>query len=268
MQNLSTSKSKCRRKRPDIDKQWFIDNWINTSKSLKQLSVEQNVSLALLDNRSRSYGLKKPIKHPCNTSKLFNLSDPNIWYIAGLIATDGYIVKKWNAFELALTGDSEHRLLQSIAEYLETTANITQYGKSWRLRIVAKGLPDFLFSTFNIPAENKTFNVGIPSSFPSESCAKAYIKGCVDGDGSISPSRYYMRLTTASEKFVLGFNDIIEKYVGIKMSFYYERRNNKRYPTSWASLNRAKKLLDWIYSEETLCLERKYLNYCKVKDIV
>ena len=63
-------------------------------------------------------------------------------------------------------------------------------------------------------------------------------------------------------------SDIIEQYVGIKMSFYYERRNDKRYPTSWASLNRAKKLLDWIYSEETLCLKRKYLNYCKVKDIV
>lgn len=129
--------------RPDIDKEWLVNNWVNTNKSMHQLAIEENVTEALIDNRRAKYNLVKRFKYIVNKDKLFDLTDPNVYYIAGLIATDGYIPKSSDCFEIALTGESEYELLKDIKEYFESTSDIALYGNSYRLRIVAEGIVKF-----------------------------------------------------------------------------------------------------------------------------
>lgn len=245
---------------PEIDKDWLIKNWVNTTKSMDQLSIEFNVSPGLLEARRQKYNVKKTFKYQVDNTKLFNTKDPNICYLAGLIATDGYIIKDSDAFEISLTGDDELVLLKDINTYLSSNAPIRQYGKSYRLRIACDGLQKFFESEFNIKQENKTFSVGVPSTFYSESCAAAYVRGCLDGDGCIRKDGNVFRLLTGSIYLVEGLHDIIKKYLNLDLKIGYQKRKDKRYPCIGTSCSKARKILRWSYDMEGLCLKRKKLR--------
>lgn len=257
---------------PEITKDWLINNWINTDKSMYQLAKEFNIPYGVLDSRRAKYGLSKRYKLPLNKDKFFDVNDIHIWYLAGLIATDGYIPNKnRNSIELSLTGNSELLLLNSIATYYNTQGGIHHYGDTHTLRIAFDGINDFFTQVFNIPPGPKTFNLQIPNSFPNEDCAKAYFLGCVDGDGCISKSKYSLVLTTASLDFISGLNAIINKYLNIDGLIYLEKRdNNKQFPTLSIYNWKAKLVCDWMYSIKDRCfyLERKYLRYKQVNELM
>lgn len=252
---------------PEIDKQWLIDNWVNTDKSMRQLAEEFNVSEGLIDARRAKYKISKTYKYKVNTDKLYNLDDPKVYYLAGLLATDGWLNKNNPGIEISLTGDSEKQLLTEIKNYFEISAEIALYGNSYRLRIAEKDIVKFFSENFNIPTSNKTFLVDVPKYFPSENCAKAYIRGCFDGDGYIAENKQCsISLCTASEKFVLGIQSIIEKYSGEKIPYHLTRRGDKQYPCIGTTDRKSRAILDWIYSlENCFKLERKYNRYIKLK---
>lgn len=248
-------------KRPDIDKQWLIDNWVNTDKSMHQLAIENNVSEAIIDWRRAKYGLKKTYKYYVNKEKLFNLEDPNVYYLAGLLAADGYFLKGFNSFELQLSGDSEYELLKDIKDYFEIASPIIAYPTktktAYRLRVSCEGLDSFFEKNFNIRDGAKTFNVGVPDYFYNEDCVKAYIRGSIDGDGYIAKVKGGFGLKTASRDFVKGIYDLILKYCNIDTHFrddhYYSIRLYYR------SKYKAFKLFSWMYSHDNmLLLHRKY----------
>lgn len=255
----------------EIDKQWLIDNWINTGKSLRQLSEEFNVPEGTLESRALMFNLKKSYKTPLNYSRFFNIYDLHIWYLAGLIATDGYVPSGgYNAIELSLTGDSEAQLIQEIADYYNAVS-VHHYGRNHVLRISYPGINKFFEEVFNIPPGPKTFTLQVPKSFPNEQCAKAYFLGCMDGDGCLSSSEFAFSLTTASEDFVVGLNQILKTYLGISCCVYFEKREGKKlYPTISSSCSKAKLVEQWMYSiiDDCFFLRRKYLRYKQVNDIV
>lgn len=254
--------------RPDIDRQWFIDNWIKTAKSLKILAQEEGITEAVLDNRRRKYGLEKPYKYSVNIDKIFNLKDPNIYYLAGLLATDGYFPQKQDSFELDLSGEDEFQLLTLINSYLESTHPIKTYGKSHRLRIVAKGSRSFFETNLGIVSHDKSHTVGIPKVFYSEDCAKAYVRGCIDGDGYISKNGYMLVLVCGSYNLVDGLYSIIKKYCNIECNRSNIIVKDIEYPRISLYGKKAKKLFDWIYSDNSdFKLIRKYKRYCEGCDL-
>ena len=44
-----------------IDRLWLLSNWVNTDKSLNELSIEFGVPLGLLENRASRLGVSKKI---------------------------------------------------------------------------------------------------------------------------------------------------------------------------------------------------------------
>lgn len=256
----------------EITKEWLINNWINTEKSLTQLSKEFNIPYGVLDFRRAKYNLSKKYKLPLDKNKFFNIEDIHIWYLAGLIATDGYIPgKNRNSIELSLTGDSELLLLNSIANYYNVQGGIHHYNNIHTLRIAYDGMNEFFSKIFNIPPGPKTFNLQIPVSFPNEDCAKAYFLGCVDGDGCISKSKYQITLTTASIDFIQGLNKILKQYLNIEALIYFEKRSQDRqFPTLSIYNWKAKLTCDWMYSiiDQCFYLERKYLKYKHINELM
>lgn len=252
--------------RPDIDKDWLIENWVNTAKSMRQLAVENNISEGILDQRRAKYGLKKAFKYPLDTDKLFNPSDPNIAYIAGLIATDGFLLQDKNSFEIELHGESETQLLEDIYNYLDRKAAFRKYGLNFRLRVSAEGLNQFFESEFNIKSGPKSYHINVPENFYNEDCAKAYIRGCIDGDGSISLTPGIFSLLSASSDFIAGLHKIILKYsnIDIPIRVNHSVKYNRDYYTLAAGPGAVKKVklfLDWVYSGPGFRLERKYMRY-------
>lgn len=255
------------RVRPDIDKQWLIDNWVNTSYSIAYLEKREGTN-GIIEARRAYYKVTKKFKYQVNLNKLFNAQDPNIWYIAGLIATDGYLAEHPDSFEIDLTGESEKKLLENIKIYLESTSSINKYGNSYRLKICADGIRDFLYQNFNIPFHNKTFEVGVPKIIPNEDCAKAYVLGCLDGDGCISKND--VSICNGSIKFIEGFKDILNTYLNldVHVNLEYRENTNTKYPIIYICGKKKNILLDWVYSTNCcLKLERKYIKY-KGNDIV
>jgi hypothetical protein len=258
---------------PEIDKDWLIENWANTTKSIKGLAAEIGVPDSLLESRIYSYGLKKSHKHSFNVDKFFDVQDPHIWYVAGLAATDGYFPKHFDAVEFNLVGEDEYNLLNSIREYYESQKEVVQHRKAtrqqdWYWLVSYYGIKEFFYKTFNIPARDKTFNLDVPKCFPSEACAKAYVRGCLDGDGSIAADGKSVRLVTASEPFVKGLGEIVKSYTDIDYRFFYITASGyaagKIYPAIDWNTTRSKPVLDWVYSlENCFKLERKYQRYLK-----
>lgn len=246
----------------EIDKNWLINNWVKSSKSLPKLAEEFNVSLSLLDSRVQYYGLSKRFKYQVS-DKLFDYNDPHVAYLAGLIATDGYIPKNKLAVELDLTGSSEYSLLCSIKDYFEITAPIVKYGNSYRLRIAANNLVSFLEDKYQLVCINKTFEVDVPRNFSSECCAKNYVRGCLDGDGSVYPKRYQFSICNASEKLIEGLARIIELYTGQHLNMHTREGLNSNYYHIGTTDKKARIILSWIYddSEDMFKLDRKYEKF-------
>lgn len=259
---------------PEINKDFLISNWVNTPRSLREIALEMNVSESLLERRARTYGVTKHRKYSINEERLFDVHDPNVWYLAGLIATDGYTNTNADFIAITMVGDSEKKLLHDICSYFEISAPVAEYHTSnlvkYSLRISAKGIKAFFSENFGITEQNKTFTVDVPSVIISKDCLKAYILGCFDGDGCIShikeghPS---VRVTTASEKFIRGLMQLIQSYFNVDV--YYSIANHK-YPTMGVyGKKNVLNLLNEVYSNSgCLKLDRKYEKYQLVKDIV
>lgn len=258
---------------PEIDETWLITHWVNSEFSLRTLAKQYNIPDSLLESRVNKYKLTKNTKYKLNLNLLYDLTDPNIYYFAGLIATDGYLPEHLpDTLFLQLSGDSEYELLQNISKYYNSTCPIRTYGGTRHLlRWNQPGLHKFFVDNFNLTLKDKTFNVQVPNCFYNEDCIKAYVLGCLDGDGWISDKTYRVKLTTASEGFVKGLHDLIESATGIKIQYRleYRKRQNKYYPTLEAVGKSAKDLLNWVYSgSNSFRLERKYNSFVKVNDIV
>lgn len=189
-----------------------------------------------------------------------------MYYIAGLLNTDGYFRKDTDGFNLQLVGDSEYKLLEKIREYLELTCPIYKMGNRSILSVNYTGVNEHFKRAFNIDVKNKTFNTSVPKSFPNEECARAYVRGCLDGDGYIGSNKPRFTLLTASEKLVYGIKDIIKCYTKVDISVRYERRKTRNYPCIAVQGRNAIEVLDWVYGGNNfLTLERKYSRYKEYK---
>lgn len=256
----------------EIDKEWLIEHWVNTSKSLETLAKEYGVTSSLLEYRTNKYGLTKSHKYKINRERLLSKSDANVAYLAGLVATDGYVNTNADFVSISMCGDSEKRLMEDILRYFESDAPISEYTskgiKKNSIRISCTGIKEFLNDNFGVTSKDKTITLSTPSNFASEDCAKAYVLGCMDGDGCIShiDKSPTVALLTASEDFVIGLKDIIEKYSGC-LVHYYDKK--PYFSIAIGGRKNVVKFLDWMYSTSScLRLGRKYEKYIRVKDIV
>lgn len=258
-----------------VDKEWLQTNWINTDKSLYTLSKQYNIPVSLLESRSSLYKLKKAFKYRYDTAKLTDTSDYHLYYVAGLVATDGWMDKVHDQVNIGLTGDDEKELLTEINNYYENTKPVKTYGNLHYLSFYGKDVKKVFIEYFNIPnskESNKTFDVGVPNTFYNEDCAKAYVRGCLDGDGCIGNRWVSFSICNGSKNFIQGMCDIINKYTDVNSVVKYQKGTTIKsalYPYIELQGKRARVFLDWVYSlKDCFYLKRKYERYKRVSDIV
>lgn len=263
-----------------LEKDWLVKQYVQSSRSLLDLEKELGVPPRFLEKLCKYHNISKRYKYSFNKDKLYNLNDPNVWYLAGLIATDGCIDKFANRISIGLVGDSEKSLLQDISNYFEdshgvfTIYRLDKSGKKnykvYNICFSDKNIKSFFKDNFNIyrtEESSKTFSLGFPKFFPNDTCKKAYVLGCFDGDGWIThlncnnPSA---GLLTASKDFVLGLSNLLESSLGINTNF----NESHYFSISIGVSDGLEKFLDWMYSYNGFRLDRKYKKYIKVKDIV
>ena len=253
-----------------VSKEYLEENYVNTDKSLREITEELGLPPRSLEKVCAHYQLLKPYKYKFNKDKFYNLQDPNVYYLAGLIATDGSIDSDAKCVYIGLVGESELKLLTDINNYFEYNrpVSITIKKDNYKIYSISysdKYIREFYYENFKIPKINKTFTLDFPDYFYNDMCLRAYILGCLDGDGCIthlnkSPD---IGILSASEQFMSKLSKTIENKLNINTNYkadkYYSIRIYKK---------DAIKFLDWVYEYNGFRLNRKYEKYLKAKDIV
>ena len=263
-----------------LDKTWLEENYLKSNKSLSELEHDLGVPNRFLERLCVWHHISKRYKYSFNKNKFYNIYDPNVWYLAGLIATDGCLDRFANRISVGLVGESEKDLLTDISNYFEDTRGVfvinrlDKFGnKSYKVYNISfsdKYIKEFFNKSFNIfysDNKSKTFALGFPDYFPNDLCKKAFVLGCFDGDGCIThlnSNNPSAGLLTASKNFVYGLSNLLERELGINTHFI----ESKYFSISISVNDGLEKFLDWMYSYNGFRLDRKYKRYLKVKDIV
>ena len=200
------------------------------------------------------------------------------------IKSNAFIVRNFNApkgssMSTKISKDKKSEFLTYIREnfnkhsqredHLEKIRNIISSSKpllyspvtkSYRLIANSKNLCRKLMNLGVVP--RKSLIVKFPS-IPSNSL-RHFLRGAIDGDGSV---RYFKRkrspyfeisICSGSLDFCSGFVEAVKTNTGISANI--RNTNNNLYVARYAC-SRGKKLAEYIYSNSTIFLERKYASY-------
>lgn len=208
-------------------------NEIASSLGIKRGSVEYWL---------KKHGITQKYKYYVNEAKMC-VSDPVFCYWAGLVATDGHVDKVVPRATVSLVEETSD-VLQHLASYFEYGGKIYHHKQRFTLCMSSTKMLTELQLMGVERFSNKTFDVGVPQSFHSDDCRNMYLRGCMDGDGSIRKSNGAVRLHCGSEVFIDGLIKILQS-MGLTPRKDYV---NHKYPGFTLHVADSMKFISMIYS--------------------
>lgn len=235
-----------------------------THKPILKLLKRNNIYVDKLARRfHRQYSL--------NEDYFINIDTPNKAYILGFFFADGNNNPSKQTISMALQ-EEDQEILEKIRnaigsekplDYLDYTHKHDfgyTYKNQWRLNIFSKKFCEDLAKHGMVP--NKSLILEFPNI--PENLYPHFIRGYFDGDGSVCKTKCNgMCLTiTSTNNFCIKLSAVINKILDIKGVIRDASNCNgvtKVY--SLTSSENIKKLLDWMYVDAELFLQRKYERY-------
>ena len=120
---------------------------------------------------------------------------------------------------------------------------------------------------FSMTTNKKAFEITLPEIPPQ--FFKDFVRGCIDGDGCIDTTKGYRgekayigpRLRILGNlKFLNQLNETIKQFVPHKTNAISKKGSYNVWCVTY-NFSTAKKILDWCYQNNNICLFRKYNNY-------
>lgn len=210
-------------------------------------------------------GLKRNVNKPRRAinESYFRKWSPNMAYLLGFILADGNITKgTYKGYSSALkfgVNSKDVDILKKAKQELSSEHKISFSQKAAYLTITSQRIVDDL-KTLRI-SYRKSLREKVPSV--PQRYAHHFIRGIVDGDGSISfDKRGYPKLSICGGKKIVTF---IRDYFFFKFNIYSKigqrtKQKNGNYYLFDISYktNPAKTLIKHLYANAGLCLERKF----------
>lgn len=250
-----------------------------TTKNLMALRRRLNLMGVNTDVSQKKYSLK--IHKSCKKYKLnehiFDVIDTEEKaYWLGFLMADGYNHESKTAVSLRIQGgDINH--LEKLKQFLQTDSpiytfkRITPVSKIERnyceLRVCSPIFSQSLAKQGCI--QGKTYLLKFPNI--SSFLYNHFIRGYFDGDGCISISQRNDRKSikckqvqfniVGKEDVILKMQEIICNNTGVFKTKLRHRKNSFAKAISWQGRNVCKKILDYLYKNATIYLQRKYEKY-------
>lgn len=129
-------------------------------------------------------------------------------WVLGLFVTDGHVNKKYNSIYFS---QKDERILKLIAEYMKADYVLAPTGptRSTPLLIVNSKEIKQNLEVLGIIA-HKSLTVPFPN-VPEEFLA-SFVRGVIDGDGSVDREGYTMHVASGSRAFAVGFLAVFESW--------------------------------------------------------
>lgn len=195
------------------------------------------------------------------------IDTPEKAYILGLLYADGTFQPKNRSVFLSLsTGDID--ILEKINRLLKSDKPIKNYTYKdsfySRLDICGKHISSMLESKGVV--HNKTHKLAYPEWLLPE-LSKHFIRGYFDGDGSVYHNKEYTEIYIA----IIATNDLAKSIQNIlfkELNIRGHLKAHKNQSNSILEIGGNKQviaILDWLYSDATIYLDRKFHTYKKYK---
>ncbi|MEW6008299.1 MAG: LAGLIDADG family homing endonuclease [Candidatus Omnitrophota bacterium] len=192
--------------------------------------------------------------------KELKISGRNLWYLVGLITSDGCLSKDGRHIDIT---SKDSQLLISLTKELGLSnkvgvKNRGAKNQAYHIQIANKNFYDFLLSIGLTPNKSLTLKkVEVPVIYFVD-----FLRGLVDGDGGIQrwihrPNRreqWNLRIASGSKSFLAWLKNEIEKNIRAKGRLYSEGKNNFRLKYGKMA---AREIARRCYYESCLGLQRK-----------
>lgn len=230
--------------------------------------IAQKIKRSLYACQQR--GLKLGLAKARNVNENFFKQDNRITnYVLGYWMADGYITYKSGGWYFGLTSiDLEH--LEKIAELMDFKGNITARGDSGAYDLVI-GNKELVLNMIGMGCRyNKTHEMAIDDLDISPEYFYDFLRGFFDGDGSYSFQSYIKRdgsrsisslKFTGTKKMLLSVQEVLEFGTLIPDT----RKSNCGYLMIFG--DKMRELLDSMYKDNEIALERKEIIYKKHKKL-
>lgn len=220
--------------------------------------------------------LKKHIAKECwgkptpiiEFNDIFSTLDEYSCYWGGFLAADGNVDSKSRVRLMLQYDDIGHleKFKQLLGSTHSISSNTTIYNRC-SFEFTSKKVCEDLKSSFYI-VPNKTDKLQFPIHLTSEQL-RHYIRGYFDGDGSICESFSNKNSLTATlyTTFSSGCKDFADMLFKFLQETLYLRGNNQDYGTKSQikfNTNDSVVLLNWMYGECEVYLDRKYAKYLSI----
>lgn len=253
---------------------FYVEEKLSTPKIGKIMNCSYNKIVRTLNEfniKRTNNGLRK---YNLNENYFDIIDTPNKAYILGLICADGCNFPPKGTVFISLQ-ESDKDLLEKIRKEIHsecplkfvdqskrTNSNYT-YNNMYTMSMYSKHMCSSLEKLGVVKNKSLVLKYpDIPNNLHSH-----FLRGYFDGDGSIyrhvkKENNKMITLTfTSTEKFCVKAKEIIENELNIRCAIYDASCHNGITKVLTITGAAAKKLLDWMYNDADLYLERKYNRY-------
>lgn len=257
----------------------FLQDEYEKLSEISKLAIKLGISTATLGIKLEQFDIK--IKHSKYRNRytvnhnIFSSDTEAAFYLAGFIAADGCILthksKVPNVLEITLSS-KDIKFLEKVKNLFQFTGPISTKNnnnkyESCTIKIYSKQIIKDLLEKFNITPQ-KTFTYMFPEKLINNSLIHHFIRGYIDGDGCwyIYPKGSRSLELLGRENILKTINNIIEEKCKLNynaspklgINVYRIRYFNKN--------NNIDKIVEYLYKDATIYLDRKYLKAHNISD--
>ena len=181
-------------------------------------------------------------------------------YWLGFLMADGWMRIDQNVFGICLKS-SDAYMIESFCNDINYNGKIKNTDKDSRVNICSKKLCKDLINLHITP--RKTGCEVLPEQIPEE-LVHHFIRGFFDGDGSVPDIKCFtFFLCSASYNILEDINDVFIKNLEVSAPIRRRSDKDKRFYNYSLYSKNAETVFNWIYSDATIFLQRKYDVYLK-----
>lgn len=264
-------------KRYDREHAKIIDMYVNQHKNCVEISKEygcgNGVIIRILKQNNISLRPMSEIKrkYPIDETYFDEINTQDKAYLLGLYYADGYNNEKTRKVKLSLARKDE-ALVTRVRDIISPNRPLYYYKRnnvdSVTVTLCNKHMSEVMARHGCMQA--KTFKVTFPT-FLHPDLIPHFIRGYFDGDGCITFCRnkpgsayikYYINIV-GTESFVMTIQSIFRSQVNCNsnMTIRHPEHNNNIRQLGSSGNRQIKRVLDWLYKDATIYLERKYQRY-------
>lgn len=208
-------------------------------------------------------------KHVVNDHYFDQIDTGEKAYFLGLLFADGNVSSRAGSNAITLKLQKQDReLLLRLSTIIMDKEWLYESENNYILQFRSQRIKQQLIELGCIP--NKSLKLEFPTIDPS--LHSHFIRGYFDGDGCINRYKndFYVSIMS-TQNFCIATADIIDMQVEIgetpgSIEQMMLRGNDITKTLTYKGNRRVKKVLDWLYKDATIYLERKYQKYQELLD--